>query len=47
MMWQEAKKGMAVAGKVNTTPVEEKAVDDEQFLYASKQVNCYYIFIFL
>ncbi|XP_076893144.1 pre-mRNA-processing protein 40A-like [Bidens hawaiensis] len=34
---EEAKKGMAVAAKVNTTPVEEKAVDDEQFLYASKQ----------
>ncbi|XP_076959980.1 pre-mRNA-processing protein 40A-like isoform X1 [Bidens hawaiensis] len=34
---EEAKKGMAVAGKVNTTPVEEKTVDDEQFLYASKQ----------
>ncbi|KAI7731630.1 hypothetical protein M8C21_015716 [Ambrosia artemisiifolia] len=34
---EEAKKGMAVAGKVNTTPVDEKVVEDEQFLYASKQ----------
>ncbi|KAK1412999.1 hypothetical protein QVD17_34673 [Tagetes erecta] len=34
---EEAKKGMAVAGKVNTTPIDEKAGDDEQFLYASKQ----------
>ncbi|XP_021988535.1 pre-mRNA-processing protein 40A isoform X2 [Helianthus annuus] len=34
---EEAKKGMAAAGKVNTTPVDEKAADDEQFLYASKQ----------
>ncbi|KAK9065674.1 hypothetical protein SSX86_015075 [Deinandra increscens subsp. villosa] len=36
---EEAKKGMAVAGKVNTTPLEEKEKvgDDEHFLYASKQ----------
>ncbi|KAI3760721.1 hypothetical protein L1987_51120 [Smallanthus sonchifolius] len=34
---EEAKKGMAVAGKVNTTPLNEKVVDDEPFLYASKQ----------
>ncbi|XP_024972688.1 pre-mRNA-processing protein 40A isoform X3 [Cynara cardunculus var. scolymus] len=34
---EEAKKGMAVAGKVNTTQLEEKAVDDEPFIYASKQ----------
>ena len=36
--WQEAKKGMAVAGKVNVTPSEEKAIDDEPLVYASKQV---------
>ncbi|KAI3685869.1 hypothetical protein L6452_35130 [Arctium lappa] len=34
---EEAKKGMAVAGKVNTTQLEDKAVDDEPFIYASKQ----------
>ncbi|CAI9266373.1 unnamed protein product [Lactuca saligna] len=34
---EEAKKGMAVAGKVNTTQIEEKVVDDEPFIYASKQ----------
>lgn len=36
--WQEAKKGMAVAGKVNVTPAEEKTLDDEPLVYASKQV---------
>lgn len=36
--WQEAKKGMAVAGKVNATPAEEKTLDDEPLVYASKQV---------
>lgn len=36
--WQEAKKRMAVAGKVNVTPAEEKALDDEPLVYASKQV---------
>lgn len=34
---EEAKKGMAVAGKVNVTPLEEKTVEDEPFLYANKQ----------
>ncbi|XP_062019148.1 pre-mRNA-processing protein 40A isoform X3 [Rosa rugosa] len=34
---EEAKKGMAVAGKVNVTPLEEKAIDDEPLVYASKQ----------
>ncbi|KAL8261541.1 hypothetical protein R6Q59_025590 [Mikania micrantha] len=34
---EEAKKGMAAAGKVNTTPLDEKVADDEHFLYASKQ----------
>ncbi|KAF6136896.1 hypothetical protein GIB67_018935 [Kingdonia uniflora] len=34
---EEAKKGMAVAGKVNVIPLEEKAVDDEPFVYATKQ----------
>nr|XP_043636190.1 pre-mRNA-processing protein 40A isoform X3 [Erigeron canadensis] len=34
---EEAKKGMAVAGKVNTTPSEEKVADDEPFIYPTKQ----------
>ncbi|XP_050363071.1 pre-mRNA-processing protein 40A isoform X2 [Argentina anserina] len=34
---EEAKKGMAVAGKVNETPSEEKSIDDEPLVYASKQ----------
>ncbi|PWA46079.1 pre-mRNA-processing protein 40A [Artemisia annua] len=34
---EEAKKGMAAAGKVNTTPSEEKVVDGETFIYATKQ----------
>ncbi|XWS14822.1 hypothetical protein CRYUN_Cryun35bG0041600 [Craigia yunnanensis] len=33
---EEAKKGMATAGKVNVTPVEEKVSDDEPLLYANK-----------
>ncbi|KAL5780053.1 hypothetical protein ACOSQ2_010790 [Xanthoceras sorbifolium] len=33
---EEAKKGMAVAGKINVTPVEEKAPDDEPLIYANK-----------
>lgn len=37
-LWQEAKRGMAVAGKVNVTPSEEKTVDEEPLVYASKQV---------
>lgn len=37
---------MAVDGKANTTPQDEKAGDDEQFLYASKQVKCNYILNF-
>lgn len=35
---QEAKKGMATAGKVNVTPVEEKVPDDEPLVYANKLV---------
>lgn len=34
---EEAKRGMAVAGKVNETPVEEKAPEDEPVVYPSKQ----------
>lgn len=34
---EEAKRGMAAAGKVSVTPLEEKAPDDEPFIYASKQ----------
>lgn len=34
---EEAKKGMAVDGKVNTTPLEEKVADGESFIYATKQ----------
>ncbi|KAF3954921.1 hypothetical protein CMV_019793, partial [Castanea mollissima] len=33
---EEAKKGMAVAGKINVTPLEEKMLDDEPLVYASK-----------
>ncbi|XWS21317.1 hypothetical protein CRYUN_Cryun30bG0045300 [Craigia yunnanensis] len=33
---EEAKKGMAMAGKVNVTPVEEKVPDDEPLVYANK-----------
>ncbi|KAL1813993.1 pre-mRNA-processing protein 40A [Daucus carota subsp. sativus] len=34
---EEAKKGKADAGKINSTPVEDKTVEDEPFLYANKQ----------
>ncbi|KAF7850345.1 hypothetical protein BT93_L5602 [Corymbia citriodora subsp. variegata] len=34
---EEAKRGMAVAGKVNETPLEEKAPEDEPVVYPSKQ----------
>ncbi|XP_047324775.1 pre-mRNA-processing protein 40A [Impatiens glandulifera] len=34
---EEAKKGMAVAGKINVTPVEEKPVEDEPLVFANKQ----------
>nr|XP_009765765.1 PREDICTED: pre-mRNA-processing protein 40A isoform X2 [Nicotiana sylvestris] len=34
---EEAKKGMAVAGKVNVVPAEEKTTEEEPFLYATKQ----------
>ncbi|KAJ4953294.1 hypothetical protein NE237_030126 [Protea cynaroides] len=34
---EEAKKGMAGAGKINVTPMEEKTIDDEPLVYASKQ----------
>ncbi|XVE95059.1 hypothetical protein REPUB_Repub02eG0063900 [Reevesia pubescens] len=33
---EEAKKGMATAGKINVTPVEEKVPDDEPLVYANK-----------
>ncbi|GKV10405.1 hypothetical protein SLEP1_g21773 [Rubroshorea leprosula] len=33
---EEAKKGMAVAGKVNVIPVEEKTLDNEPLVYANK-----------
>ncbi|XVF36456.1 hypothetical protein REPUB_Repub19eG0060200 [Reevesia pubescens] len=33
---EEVKKGMATAGKVNVTPVEEKVPDDEPLVYANK-----------
>ncbi|GMI77379.1 pre-mRNA-processing protein 40A [Hibiscus trionum] len=33
---EEAKKGMATAGKVNATPLEEKISDDEPLVYANK-----------
>ncbi|KAF7817419.1 pre-mRNA-processing protein 40A [Senna tora] len=33
---KEAKRGMAVAGKTNVTPPEEKANDDEPLVYANK-----------
>ncbi|KAJ4701578.1 pre-mRNA-processing protein 40A [Melia azedarach] len=33
---EEAKKGMAVAGKINVTPVEEKTPDDEPLVFANK-----------
>ncbi|KAI3460132.1 hypothetical protein Pfo_016795 [Paulownia fortunei] len=34
---EEEKKGTAVAGKMNATPVEEKTMDDEPIVYATKQ----------
>ncbi|KAF3447471.1 hypothetical protein FNV43_RR12657 [Rhamnella rubrinervis] len=33
---EEAKKGMAVAGKINVTPIEEKSPDEEPLVYANK-----------
>jgi len=30
---------MAVAGKINVVPAEEKSADEEPFLYATKQVK--------
>lgn len=30
---------MAVAGKVNVVPAEEKTTEEEPFLYATKQVK--------
>ncbi|PWA66290.1 Endonuclease/exonuclease/phosphatase [Artemisia annua] len=35
--YMEAKKGMAGAGKANTTPLKEKAADGKTFIYATKQ----------
>ncbi|KAL5706672.1 hypothetical protein ACHQM5_024810 [Ranunculus cassubicifolius] len=34
---EEAKKGMAFAGKINVTPLEEKPADDEPVVYPTKQ----------
>ncbi|MCL7023420.1 hypothetical protein MKW94_009241 [Papaver nudicaule] len=34
---EEARKGMAVAGKINVTPSEEKGVEEETLVYANKQ----------
>ncbi|KAF3640417.1 Pre-mRNA-processing protein 40A [Capsicum annuum] len=34
---EEAKKVMAVSGKINVVPAEEKSADEEPFLYATKQ----------
>ncbi|KAA0064467.1 pre-mRNA-processing protein 40A [Cucumis melo var. makuwa] len=34
---EEARKGMAVAGKVNETVLEEKSADDEPLVFANKQ----------
>ncbi|KAG0497796.1 hypothetical protein HPP92_002487 [Vanilla planifolia] len=34
---EEAKRGMATTGKINITPLEEKIVDEEPFIYANKQ----------
>ncbi|KAL3619545.1 hypothetical protein CASFOL_036606 [Castilleja foliolosa] len=34
---EDEKKGIAVAGKLNVTPVEEKSMDDGSFIYATKQ----------
>ncbi|KAK6938548.1 FF domain [Dillenia turbinata] len=36
---EKAKKGIAVAGKVNVTPLEEKAADDEPLVCANKQAK--------
>lgn len=38
IFWQEAKKGMAFAGKINVTPIEEKSPDEEPLVYANKLV---------
>jgi len=37
--YQEARKGMAAAGKVNVSDLEEKPVDDEPLVFANKQVR--------
>ncbi|KAG0502112.1 hypothetical protein HPP92_002184 [Vanilla planifolia] len=34
---EEAKRRMATTGKINITPLEEKIVDEEPFIYANKQ----------
>lgn len=40
LLWycQEVRKGTAVAGKSDPIPLEEKALDDEPLVFASKQV---------
>lgn len=46
LLWydsQEAKKGVAVAGKINVTPLEEKTLDDEPLVYATKLVRPQYV----
>lgn len=37
-IFKEEKKRTTIAGKLNVAPVEEKTVDDEPFIYATKQV---------
>lgn len=34
---------MAVAGKINVTPLEEKTLDDEPLVYATKLVRPQYV----
>jgi len=37
-MLQEAKRGMPAAGKINVTALEEKVVDEEPLVFATKLV---------
>lgn len=39
MFFKEEKKGVAVDEKMNVMPVEEKTLDDEPIVYATKQVS--------
>ena len=38
---QDDKKGIAVAGNVNDTPLEEKSIESEPLVYAGKQEEKY------